>query len=464
MPPEPTPPQPALLRPVDVGAVIRGARAAARLTQRQLGQRCGYSASAISRIESGDTHPNWDTLRRIAHALDIPATDLGLPTPPLGPPPPTTRPRPTASPPTRIKVASGLAAPRQQEDDVRRRNLLAGALGISAAHLLPHPASAASQPTTTSSATALEHVLFQPTPTEPLPLQRLVAALTAARADFRAARYADFAAHLPALIAAAESTRAAAPHGRTREQAAACVARAYVLATELAIKSHADLAWATADRALTAARASAQTAPIAEAARVLAITMRRAGRPNSAVDLLVHTATTIAPDHGNPHPADLAARTTLLLTAAYSAAAAGDRTAALTLADEAEQTTHRIPRGRQPDLYAVEATPAQCDLYRIGIHTTLGTPDEAVPHATHLTPADFPTIERRARFHTDTARMWHALGDPTRTLAALRAIERDAPEEVRRPSIQALTANLLYAPTSLPGLKEFAHRTGALPA
>lgn len=153
-------------------------------------------------------------------------------------------------------------------------------------------------------------------------------------------------------------------------------------------------------------------------------------------------------------------RTSPLLTAAYSAAQAGDRSTALNLADEADVCSTRLPAIPGGELFTVDATPAQCALYRIGIHNTLNTPDEALPYARALDPTSFPTPERRARAFTDTARMWHQLGDNRRAYAALRAVEHHAPEEVRRPSVQTLTADLTYSSANVPGLKEFAVRTG----
>ncbi len=111
-------------------------------------------------------------------------------------------------------------------------------------------------------------------------------------------------------------------------------------------------------------------------------------------------------------------------------------------------------------MFTVEATTIQVDLYWIGVHTALGTPDEAIAHAARITPGRLPTVERQARFGTDCARMWHHFGDHRRTFAALRFTERVAPEEVRRPALQALTADLLYAPAAIPGARELAARTG----
>lgn len=61
-----------------VGAVIRGARAQAGLTQRELGALCGYSASAVSRLESGASRPEWATVLRIARVLRIPLDRLSM--------------------------------------------------------------------------------------------------------------------------------------------------------------------------------------------------------------------------------------------------------------------------------------------------------------------------------------------------------------------------------------------------
>jgi hypothetical protein len=82
----------------------------------------------------------------------------------------------------------------------------------------------------------------------------------------------------------------------------------------------------------------------------------------------------------------------------------------------------------------VEATRTQVDVYRIGVLNALGTPDEGVKVAAGLNIGLMPTPERRARAWTDTARLWHALGDGPETFAALRRVDQEAPRRcgVRR--------------------------------
>lgn len=339
---------------------------------------------------------------------------------------------------------------------MRRRSMLAGMVGVGmGAALGGAPAANAASVPAGDPAAGLERALFSPDAVSAVSLPRLGQALSPAHADFTAARYSALGGHLPGLIGSAEATREVAA-GRAREQAHAAVARGYVLATELALKQHADLAWVAADRALTAARASGDPVVVGEAARVLAITMRRAGRSGGAVDLLRRTAGSLDGREG------LAVGATLLMTAAYTVACAGQRTDALDLMGEAEQTIARVPRQLGTELFTVDATPAQAALYWIGVHNALGTPDEAVRYARGINPATLPTAERRARLGTDTARMWQQLGDSKRTFGALRLVEQAAPEEVRRPALRALTASLLYGPAQIPGLREFAQHTGAL--
>lgn len=60
-----------------VGERIKKARKEQKLTQAQLGARCGGMAdSAIRRYESGRGNPTLETLQRIADALDIPVGEL----------------------------------------------------------------------------------------------------------------------------------------------------------------------------------------------------------------------------------------------------------------------------------------------------------------------------------------------------------------------------------------------------
>ncbi|MFD6468937.1 helix-turn-helix domain-containing protein [Streptomyces goshikiensis] len=421
----------------DLGAIFRSARHALRLKQVDVARAVGYSPSAISRIEGNRMRVDLDTRLRLAQVLRIPPERVsGFPVP-SGP-----------------VIDTVVNVPMPNEEDAMRRRTLLGALAAGASAVVGTGTAAASP----AAAVDLNDVLFRLPSADPAPLQALAAKTASARQAFTAARYNDLGNSLPGLLAAAEATRESAA-GRARQQTNAVLARAYVLASELAAKQHSDAAWVAADRALAAARASGMPIPVGEAARVLAITMRRSGNCSSAVRFLATEAAALDPAQERTG----AVRTTLLLTAAYSAAAGGDRATALTLLDEADETVERRPQA-PGGLFTVDATKTQAAVYRIGVHNTLGTPDEGVEIARSLNIGLMPTAERRARAWTDTARMWHTLGNSQQAFAALSHVEQEAAQEVRRPALRALTSSLLYSPARVQGLREFAVRTGAVPA
>ncbi|MDT0445627.1 helix-turn-helix domain-containing protein [Streptomyces johnsoniae] len=446
----------------DLAAVIKHFRQYTGASQTTVGSLTGLAQSDVSAIERGLRQvQSVDVLTRIAAGLAIPFSLLGLADKTGSADHPARRNAPVP------QMTAAKVTEAELEDDVRRRELMTGALGLSAGLIAGTGSdAAAAEPAAQNPAAAMERALFEPVTGRPTSLSDLADGLARARGMFSSARYAALGGALPPLIATAEATRDAAT-GRTRERAQAAVARAYVLATELAVKQHSEAAWATADRALIAARASGDPRPLSDAARVLAITMRRAGRSSAAVDFLARTATSLVAEKGRPQADTLAARVCLLMTAAYTAASGGRRSTALDLLQEAEETAGRIPisrSGKPAGLFTISASPAEVSMYRISSLTVLGTPDDAVPYVHRVDPTQLANTERVARYLTDTARMWHQLGDGRRTFSALRAIERTAPEEVQRPAIRTLTADLLYTPGSLPGLREFAVRTGAVAA
>jgi len=55
---------------------IRAIRKRKGLTQKEVAQRCGMADSAIRKYESGSVTPKFDTMDRIARALEVPVTAL----------------------------------------------------------------------------------------------------------------------------------------------------------------------------------------------------------------------------------------------------------------------------------------------------------------------------------------------------------------------------------------------------
>jgi len=440
------------------GAVVRAARLAAGLTLAELGQRCGYSASQISRYERG-VQPLTDItlLRRFAAALATPPQIFGL-TPLDGTPAGRHadgvkgRGAPTRGPNvSEFQLEGG-------EDPVRRRELLTAA-GVAGAAGLGLPgarrALALSDP-----GAHLDDLLYGSASAEPVSLAALRTATTRARACFQTARYERLITALPRLIATAVATRDSAS-GDDRAAASALLADAYIVAANFVIKLNDDpIAWTLADRALQAAQAGNDPLTIADGRRAVATVLRRTGRPTTARELLMRAARDIEP-RGDASPDQLSMYGTLLEVAAYTAAVDGNRHAANELIGEAKTAAMRL--GHDANHRFTAFGPANVALYQVSIAQVLGDNGTAIEHAKTLRPAAIPTAERQGRYWIDVARAYNQWGKPEPCYRALLAAERAAPAEVRyRPPVHRIAEDLLRGDRrrSLAGLPAFARRIG----
>jgi transcriptional regulator with XRE-family HTH domain len=440
------------------GAIVRAARLAAGLTLADLGRRCGYSASQISRYERG-IQPLTDIilLRRFAEALAIAPQAFGLTLTGEGAGRHAGNPKAPCAHTCGPNV--GPECPWEGDDPVRRRELLAGAAGLAGAAALG--ASRRDQPRPPADpAQGLENLLYGSTAAAPASLSVLDTAVGRARHDFQAARYDRLTVSLPGLIATASATRDHAG-GQQRATASALLADAYITATNLMVKLNDDpLAWTTADRALLAAQAGDDPLTLADARRAVATVLRRTGRPARARDVLASAIEVIEPDR-HPSPAQLATYGTLLQVAAYTAAVDGNRHSADELIGEAAAIAARIGTSTSPRFPTFGS--AGVTLYQVSIAQVLGDNGTAIEHARKLRPVAIPTAERQGRYWIDVARAYHQWGKSESCYRALLAAERAAPAEVRyRPPVHRMAEDLLHADRrqSLPGLRSFAHRIG----
>jgi transcriptional regulator with XRE-family HTH domain len=245
------------------GAVVRSARIAQGLSLAELGARVGYSAAQVSRYERG-VAPLTDIglLRRFSSVLGIPPQEFGLT------PADTCAARHAVSGQNRSGHADArYVVPESRwedgDDPVRRRDMITSTAALAGTAALGKAGGASGTPANPE--IRLEDVLYGRTDAAPVPLDRLGAAVTRARNDFRAARYGQLPVVLPKIIAAAQATSEnAGSNGRA--QASGLLADAYILAADFAVKINDDpLSWMTADRALQAAQASGDPLLLADA-------------------------------------------------------------------------------------------------------------------------------------------------------------------------------------------------------
>lgn len=434
------------------GAIVRRLRLADHLTLAQLATRCGYSVSALSRMERGK-QPLRDVkvLRSLAEALRVAPHVLGL--------------ADTSQRSAVIRVPGTMVgatlAPAEESDPMRRRTLLAGLTGVAGTAMFSAPfqvAAAADGPLT-----AVMDALLNPPEftSSPFALSRLRQQVAVAYATFQHGHYADVTARLPNLVSAALATRADQAASHALAAANSQLAEVYTLASELMIKlGHDQLAWTTADRALQASHLSDDVLTQAAARRAWAIVLRRAGRAETAQRLVIDTAAALQPEL-NRSAEHLSAYGSLLATAAYTAAVDGDRANARTLIAEATDAATRL--GADGNHRHTTFGPTGVGLYVVSIARVLGDSGTAIEAARRINPNAIPTAERRARYWADVARSFHQWGKPEHCYRALLAAEQAAPDEVRyRKPIQHIMVSLLRDPIAhrLPGLRAFATRTG----
>ncbi|MFF3868030.1 helix-turn-helix domain-containing protein [Micromonospora sp. NPDC001898] len=421
----------------DYGAVLRTARVAAGLNLEDAAALAGFSASTLSRMET-KRNRHWDVreLRRLAEVFAIPAYLFGLS-------------RSTFD----IGADSLSTGVDEDGDPMRRRDLIATTTAaVTGALVLPLDQAAAAH----GMADTVEDMLFGRVSLAPIPGNQLAAQLAAARADFRAARYTQLARRLPRLLAQAIAGHDAAAIDEV-PLAAGRLAQAYNVATQLLIKLHDNgMAWATADRAVQAARGGDDPMVLAEARRLAATVMRRTKHRDGAQKLMLDAARSLQADTSLPDAAHSALYGQLLAAASYTAAVRDDRETAWALLGEAEDAARRVGSAKADRFNMLELA-----VYKISVSRVLGDYGSAVDYARLVDPARIVSPERRARYWQDTALALHGRGRPQATFQALLAAERDTPQEVRfRPWAQQLTTDLLTRGHSLPGVREFASRVG----
>ncbi|KOU49742.1 transcriptional regulator [Streptomyces sp. WM6378] len=277
--------------------------------------------------------------------------------------------------------------------------------------------------------------------------------VAAAQGLFTAGEYGHLRRALPILSARARAAQEAGPVGAGR------AARVWALVSQLAVKDG-DVALAAefAAQAGEAARRSGRPVLLAAAARAAATPLRRTGRADQALQLLKDAHDELDAV-ATPSAEVLDASGMVALTAAYTAAQARQAAAADEFATWAEHSAQRLARSSTGVRRGGDLSVAQCTLYRVGIHRELGDVDRALAYAARLDAAVLPTPERRARAATDTARALLAADDVPAAFHQLQQVEQAAPQEARRPSVRALTAEAAARRPDLPGITAFARRT-----
>ncbi|WP_326691151.1 helix-turn-helix domain-containing protein [Streptomyces sp. NBC_01795] len=433
------------------GQLVRRIRREQGVTLEQLGQKSGYSAAQLSRLERGLSPMTVEGLRRFADALGIPPRSLGPLLDTL-----SGRHDELTVPYPRIPVPT--LRGREDGESVRRRQFLAGSAAVAAsAGALPvddTPAQASeAQLGEVLVARLRDAMLGLDSSTSAQDSAHLAAELDHAHRDYRTCGYASLAVRLPRLIPTAHAAS-------TTDHA--LLGRGYLLATRLLIKlDEQQLGWMAADRARQLAAAAGEPLVVAESARQLAVLARKAGWHDQALTLALNAAD--APELREAGAPGTALRGLLVQSAAYTAAWNGDPVGMRELTAEAAALASSLGDIQLRDLGGF--SPATVQLHLVSAENSVGDPARALAAAHAIDPAALPSTERRARLYTDMAHAHHRWGHRDACVTSLLAAERCAPQETHaRPAVQALVSGLLLSGRTTPDLRGLATRFGAFHA
>lgn len=285
----------------------------------------------------------------------------------------------------------------------------------------------------------------------------------AAYQAYQATRYDATGRLLPGLIHDVE----AASQSSARGIPAVCEVRALVYDTAAALLNRVGepfLAWAAADRAMSAAAYSGEPLLAAMGAWRLSYIVTSRKYPREALDLAMGAADALQRTMRSPSPEQLSVYGALHLAAATAAAAAqdGDTATALlaTARGIADQTGDANHMGTAFGHVNVS-------IHAISASLRLGDPKTAVQAGETLNPGSIPRelVGRRTQVNLDLARAYAMRRQDAAAVNLLLAAERLSPQLVRYdPITQQVLVELLrreHRP-STPELRPLASRAGVI--
>ncbi|MEV6033515.1 helix-turn-helix transcriptional regulator [Nonomuraea sp. NPDC052116] len=337
---------------------------------------------------------------------------------------------------------------RGEDENVRRREFvgLTGAALFSSVVGQPSP----TQDTGLNIENLAAALVDYSTPADgPIDLDALATAVSTAKRNYQACRYAQVTAKLPALLS---KLRAASTtlHGDDQLRAHMLCAEAYHVTASILLKQEdKGLAWLAADRSVQAAHASQSPLMIGSSSRIITHALMDGGHHRAATDAARSAAQHMDADLTTPSPDDLSIYGSLLLRGAVAAANTGDRQNTVELLDEAAEAGTRL--GHDANHMWTAFGPNNVLCHRANVALRLGDAGTAIGYARQVELDKLPINERKATLLLDTSRAFLMWNQHDKALHILRAAGEMAPEEITgRPAALRLVRDILAtAPISV---------------
>ncbi|MEV8530819.1 helix-turn-helix domain-containing protein [Streptomyces sp. NPDC051211] len=411
-----------------IGELLRQARVLRGRSQADVAADLGYHQSKISRLEGGRGTEDIRVLREVARVLRIPPAHLGL-------------------------AETALEAEPddpETEDMLRRRTLLAASVTM-----LATPVPAAAHPALVQ---ALLPGALPASTTESPSAEQLRQRAMNVRRLLTTCDYAELERTLPGLIT---DLRQAARSSRQPEEVSRFLATAYQTSASLFLKrGDAGTAWLAVGRAMAEAERFGDPLVLAASVRLQAHVLVREQHARQAVTLIQHTASQLTGSYDRRSPHHLAVLGLLLLRGVTAASRAGDRAATSEFVAEAKEVAQYVALD-QPDVWA-NFSPTNVTLHQISAAVSFGDAGIALDAARPLMRRHIPVPERRAALWIETARAYAQQGRLADGYQALRIAETCAAQDVRRPAVRELVADMAARDRrrTLPELHHFSRRLG----
>ncbi|MFI1305078.1 MULTISPECIES: helix-turn-helix domain-containing protein [Streptomyces] len=410
-----------------IGEAIRQARVLQRRSQKNVAAALGYHQSKVSRLEAGRGAQDVHMLREVARVLGIPPHHLGL------------------------GAAPDATSSNLETEDMHRRTFLAA--GVAALAAPTSPAGAHQD--------LIQSLLPGPSPaaTDPVPgLPEMRVHVAAARRLFCTCHYTQLERTLPGLIGQLRQAIGESP-GST--DLSALLATAYQTSASLLLKqSDHGNAWLAVGRAMAEAERSGDPVVLASSVRVHAHVLARDGHTAQAITLVRHTADQLTGAYDQRSPKYLAALGLLLLRGVTAASTGDDRSATQDFLTEAKEVARYVALDR-PDAWA-NFSPTNVALHGVSAAVAFGDAGIALQTARPLMRRHIPVPERRAALWVESARAYSQQGRLADGYQALRIAESCAAQDIRRPAIRELVADMAARDRrrTLPELHHFSRRLG----
>lgn len=338
-----------------------------------------------------------------------------------------------------VDVVRKLEQQRKHSARLPTLHALSAGLGVELTTLLGDPPAVASNGEEPPGMLAVRRALLPaPFPRMPEPVEDTPAALPVLRAEisdgwtlYHDADFPRLIETLPGIVGDARLA-AAIYTGEKRGAAYASLSKALQLGGHLAIRlGKVDLALSVLERATTAAEASNDPLLAPMVANSTAWAYQRQNRLDDARGLAVHAADAAEPHERNASPDHVRVWGGLLLSAATTAARAGDYDQAKEVLDLAEHAAGRLDAQAVPNkMVSVFNTAAvKIEQVRLAVNDKRAAEAVEIAKTIRLGPDVPPTW--RSWLLLDVARAKADLGDADGAVRSLQRLRREAPEWMR---------------------------------